>query len=81
MRVPRAAALVLLATFASAAPRRSLDYAESADRLVYAFLFGHQNTCRVIRRPAAPRLDFETLARRRYPPEWRGEPEIGRAHV
>jgi HEAT repeat protein len=73
VRIPGAAALALLATLSSAAPRRSLEYAESPDRMVYAFLFGHDNTCRVIRRPAAPRLDFETLALRRYAPEWRGE--------
>jgi hypothetical protein len=69
----RAAVLAATATLAAAAPGRSLDYAESTDRLVYAFLFGPRDTCRVIRRPVAPRYDFETLARRPYPEGWRGE--------
>ncbi len=69
----RAAALAAMAAAAAAAPGRNLDYAESTDRLVYAFLFGHTDTCRVIRRPVAPRFDFETLSRKNYSPEWRGE--------
>jgi len=49
-----------MAAAAAAAPGRSLEYAESTDRLVYAFLFGSTDTCRVIRRREAPRFDFET---------------------
>jgi len=69
----RPVVLVALVAAAAAAPGRNLDYAESTNRLVYAFLFGHKDTCRVIRRPLAPRLDFPTMARRRLGPEWRGE--------
>jgi hypothetical protein len=67
------ALLLSLASLAIGAPGRNLDYAESTDRLVYAFLFGHTDTCRVIRRGAAPRYDFPTLARRRLGPSWKGE--------
>ncbi len=73
MRTLRGAALAAMAAAAAAAPGRNLDYAESTDRLVYAFLFGHTDSCRVIRRPLAPRFDFETLARKPYGAEWRGE--------
>ncbi len=73
MAILRAAALAAMAMAATAAPGRNLDYAESTDRLVYAFLFGHTDTCRVIRRPLAPGFDFETLSRRPYPPDWRGD--------
>ncbi|MCK6460077.1 MAG: hypothetical protein L6Q95_09310, partial [Planctomycetes bacterium] len=69
----RAAVLLVLASAATAAPGRSIDYAESTDRLVYAFLFGHKDTCRVIRRPLPPRLDFPTLARRPPGADWKGE--------
>jgi hypothetical protein len=69
----RAAVLAAIAAAAAAAPGRNLVYAESTDRLVYAFLFGSTDTCRVIRRPLAPRFDFETLSTKRYPPEWRGD--------
>jgi len=69
----RAAALAAIASAAAAAPGRNLDYAESTDRLIYAFLFGHNDTCRVLRRPLAPRLDFATLARKPLGPDWRGE--------
>jgi hypothetical protein len=62
-----------MAAAAAAAPGRSLDYAESTDRLVYAFLFGHTDTCRVLRRTAVPRFDFATLSRRPLGPDWRGE--------
>ncbi|HEX5138290.1 MAG TPA: hypothetical protein VFY93_15045 [Planctomycetota bacterium] len=65
--------LVLLAGLAAAAPERNVRYAESADRLVYAFVFGHTDSCRVIRRPLAPRFDFATLARRPLDGTWKGE--------
>jgi hypothetical protein len=58
---------------AAAAPGRNLDYAESTNRLVYAFIYGHMDTCRVLRRPGEPRLDFPTLARRVYGESYRGE--------
>ncbi|MFI5402314.1 MAG: hypothetical protein ACHQ1G_05205, partial [Planctomycetota bacterium] len=73
MRIPRAVALAAMAAAAAAAPGRSLEYAESTDRLVYAFLFGSTDTCRVIRRQEAPRFDFETVSRKRYDPGWRGD--------
>jgi HEAT repeat protein len=69
-----AALCVLLAAGTAAAPGRHLRYAESADRLVYAFVFGHTDTCRVIRRAEAPRFDFVDLARRRWDAAYRGEP-------
>ncbi len=68
----RAALLAFLASVATGAPGRNLDYAESTDRLVYAFLFGHKDTCRVIRRPMAPRLDFATLERQPLGAGWKG---------
>jgi len=65
---------VLLAAGAAAAPGRHLRYAESANRLVYAFVFGHNDTCRVIRRTEAPRFDFKDIARRPWDAAYRGEP-------
>jgi HEAT repeat protein len=58
------------AGLAAAAPGRHIRYAESANRLVYAFVFGSSDTCRVIRRPAPPRDDL----RRRVGADWRGLP-------
>ena len=69
-----AALCVLLAAGTAAAPGRHLRYAESANRLVYAFVFGHTDTCRVFRRAEAPRFDFVDLARRRWDAAYRGEP-------
>lgn len=60
--------VLALAGLAVAAPGRHIRYAESANRLVYAFVFGSRDTCRVIRRPAPPRGDL----RRRVGPDWRG---------
>ncbi|MHC4161881.1 MAG: HEAT repeat domain-containing protein [Planctomycetota bacterium] len=69
-----AALCVLLAAGAAAAPGRQLRYAESGSRLVYAFVFGHKDTCRVIRRAEAPRFEFVHYARRRWNAAYRGEP-------
>jgi hypothetical protein len=71
--VRRAAVLLALVSAAAATPGRNADYAESTDRLVYAFVFGHTDTCRVIRRPTVPALDFPTLARRPWGAAFRGD--------
>ncbi len=73
-RVAAAALGTLLALHAaSAAPGRHLDYAESYDRLVYAFVFGSNDTCRVIRRPSPPAFTLDDLLRRPPGPDYRGE--------
>ena len=54
----------MLAATAGAAPGRHLRYAESGDRLVFAFVFGSKDTCRVIRRPDPPRFALRDLLRR-----------------
>ncbi|MHC4548940.1 MAG: hypothetical protein ACYTEZ_09190 [Planctomycetota bacterium] len=64
----------LLIASAAAAPARHLRYAESGSRLVFAFVFGHRDTCRVIRRAGRPRVEFAPLARRRWDASDRGEP-------
>ena len=69
-----AALCVLLAAGAAAAPGRQLRYAESDNRLVFAFVFGSSDTCRVIRRAEAPRFEFAIYARRRWDAAYRGEP-------
>jgi hypothetical protein len=69
-----AALCVLLAAGAAAAPGRHLRYAESGSRLVFAFVFGPNDACRVIRRAEAPRFDFVHYARRRWNAAYRGEP-------
>jgi HEAT repeat protein len=69
-----AALCVLLAAGAAAAPGRHLRYAESGNRLIYAFVFGTSDTCRVIRRAEAPRFEFAIYARRRWDATYRGEP-------
>ncbi len=65
--------LALALAGAEAAPGRHLDYAESYDRLVYAFVFGSTDTCRVIRRPSPPAFTLEDLLRRPPGPDYRGE--------
>jgi len=72
-----AAIFLLLLTAAAAAPLgpgRHLGYAESQNRLVYAFVSGHKDTCRVFRRPAPPRLDLPTLLARPPRADWKGAP-------
>ncbi len=69
-----AALCVLLAAGAAAAPGRHLRYAESADRLTYAFVYGPNDACRVIRRAEAPQFDFVHYTRRRWNAAYRGEP-------
>ena len=69
-----AALCVLLTAGAAAAPGRHLRYAESGNRLVFAFVFGSSDTCRVIRRAEAPRFEFASYARRRWDATYRGEP-------
>jgi len=64
------AAVLVLGAAAAAAPGRNLRYAESSDRLVYAFVFGHKDTCRVIRRPQPP--PFERARVPRLPATWKG---------
>jgi len=65
--------LCLALASADAAPGRHLDYAESHDRLVYAFVFGSTDICRVIRRPSAPAFTLDDLLRRPPGPDYRGE--------
>jgi len=73
--VPRRVPWILfLAGGAAGAPGRHLEYAESSNRLVCAFVFGSKDTCRVIRRRELPRLDLEKLLRRPPGPDYRGEP-------
>jgi HEAT repeat protein len=69
-----AALCVLLVAVAPAAPGRQLRYAESSNRLVFAFVFGPNDACRVIRRAEAPRFEFVHYARRRWNAVDRGEP-------
>lgn len=64
---------LLLAAAATAEPGRHLNYAESANRLVYAFVFGPRDTCRVIRRRTPPLVPLDALLRSRPGAEYRGE--------
>ena len=49
---------------ASAAPGRHIDYAESPDRLVFAFVYGSQDHCKVVRRRVRPRIELEQILQR-----------------
>lgn len=69
-----AALCLLLAAASAAAPGRHLRYAESANRMVYAFVYGPNDNCRVIRRAESPRFDFVSYTRRRWNATYRGEP-------
>jgi hypothetical protein len=69
--VRRLLALVLLAGASAAVPGRQIRYAESTDRLVYAFVFGHKDTCRIIRRPQLPPFDQRGPGRR-FRDDWKG---------
>ena len=60
----RALGLLVLAVAASAGPARHIRYAESSNRMIYAFVFGSKDTCRVIRRGQAPRSTLEEIMRR-----------------
>jgi HEAT repeat protein len=65
----------VLASLVAAGPGRHLRYAESANRIVYAFVFGHKDTCRVYRRAELPRFERDQMVRRaRYGAEHTGEP-------
>ena len=66
--------LAVAASLASAEPGRNLRYAESADRMVYAFVSGHLDTCRVYRRITTPMLPLEDYLRRPPGQDHRGEP-------
>ena len=55
--------LLLFALTAKAGPGRHLRYAESDNRLVFAFVFGSKDTCRVIRRPSPPRFRLDRVPR------------------
>lgn len=72
----RAALLLLCFGFASARaePGRHLNYAESTDRKVYAFVFGSRDRCRVFKRSAAPSEPFKRMRRGRYGAVHQGEP-------
>jgi len=73
--VTRTAALLLfLAGAAVGEPRRDIRYAESSNRLIYAFVFGHKDTCRVIRRTGPPPFARGKAPRRRLGIEWKGLP-------
>jgi len=73
--VPRVPLALLLAALPLlAAPGRHIRYAESSDRKVYAFVFGHKDTCRVIRRSTAPRFELDQFLRRPPGASYRGEP-------
>lgn len=74
MRPGPAAACLLLAAAARGEPGRSIRYAESGNRLAYAFIFGHQDTCRVYLRAQPPMLDREAYQRRPFGVEYKGEP-------
>jgi hypothetical protein len=69
-----AAVGLLFAASVQAGPGRHLRYAESSDRLVYAFVFGSTDTCRVIRRPSAPQRPLEFYLRRPPGANFRGAP-------
>jgi len=66
--------LALVAVAAALPPRRDIRYAESTDRLVYAFVFGHKDTCRVIRRTGPPPFERGRGPGRRMGIEWKGLP-------
>ena len=75
--IVRRRALLLLsfgAAVALAEPGRHLNYAESTDRRVYAFVFGSRDTCRVFKRSEAPYEPFERMRRGRYGALHQGEP-------
>ena len=55
-----------------AGPGRHIRYAESGNRLIFAFVFGSKDTCRVIRRPHPPRFKLEDLLRRGYGAGYKG---------
>ncbi len=58
-----------------AEPGRDIRFAESSDRRVLAFIFGHKDTCRVIRRRSAPPFSRDDMRNRgRYGASYRGEP-------
>ncbi|MGQ0614715.1 MAG: HEAT repeat domain-containing protein [Planctomycetaceae bacterium] len=65
-------ALLLATALAGAEPGRHLNYAESTNRLVYAFVFGSRDTCHVIRRERPPDRPFAELQRRPPPDGFRG---------
>jgi len=67
----RLLAVLLLAASVPAKPGRQIRYAESTDRLVYAFVFGSKDTCRVIRRPQPPPFGPDD-PRTRLPDGWKG---------
>ena len=66
--------VLLLAAVAVGQPRRDIRYAESTDRLIYAFVFGSKDTCRIIRRTGPPPFERGKAPRRRLGIEWRGLP-------
>jgi len=74
MRRLAALGLLLSAASVQAGPGRHLRYAESSDRLIYAFVFGSADTCRVIRRPSAPQRPLEFYLRRTPGANYRGAP-------
>lgn len=63
----------LLAALAAGAPERRINYAESRNRLVCAFVFGSRDTCRVIRRYASPVMPADAFLRRPPGADYRGE--------
>ena len=67
-------ALLTLCAAAVAAPGRHLRYAESTNRLVFAFVFGHADTCRVIRRRSAPQFELAQYLRRPPSASFKGDP-------
>jgi len=72
--VARILALLLVAIVAVAEPRRDIAYAESTDRLTYAFVFGSKDTCRVMRRTGKPPFARGGRPARRLGIEWKGLP-------
>ncbi|MHC4952387.1 MAG: HEAT repeat domain-containing protein [Planctomycetota bacterium] len=66
--------VLLIAATALPEPGRNIRYTESTDRLVYAFVFGHKDTCRVIRRTGPPPFKRGAAPRRRMGIEWKGLP-------
>ncbi len=70
----RILALLLIALAVVAEPRRDTAYAESTDRLTYAFVFGSKDTCRVMRRTGKPPFARGGRPARRLGIEWKGLP-------
>ena len=66
--------VALLAAVVSSEPRRDIGYAESSDRLIYAFVFGSKDTCRVVRRTGKPAFERGQRPRRRLGANWMGLP-------